>query len=288
MPDLPVISIIVPNLNGGVTLARALDSLLEQRYPELEILVVDGGSTDNSLDVIKRYEPHLGWWVSEKDKGQAHAINKGLQRCRGSVVNWLCSDDVLLPGALDFVGRFFAGHPETDVLAGAGEIVFESSPKKNYVCRPEPRHLQLMPAYNGIMQQSCFWRTALHRRQPLLDESYNYSMDSELWCYFRSVGARWDLVPEVMSRFIISGTNKTATGGGKAADELERVYKTYASERIPLSMWYRRFRYPFERILRRDRGLVRRAILGIIQTCWMLLLMPFYGYGRVRHISWPV
>lgn len=285
--DLPVLSVVVPNLNGGATLPGTLESLFRQDYTGLEVIVVDGGSTDDSLDVIRGFENRLAWWVSEKDSGQAHAINKGLQRCRGSVVNWLCSDDLLLPGALQFVGRFFADHPETDVLAGAGEVVFEQSPSRNFICRPHAGHLRLLPAYDGIMQQSCFWRTSLHRRRPLLNESYRYAMDFELWCYFKSLGAGWTFVPDILSRFVISGANKTATGGGDAAAELERVYRTYTTDRIPLSWWYRRFRYPFERLLKRDRGMLRRSVLGAFQLCWMLALMPFYGYGRVRYMSWP-
>src|SRR5579863_10063148 len=104
---LPSISIVVPNYNGGGTLARTLQSLVDQHYDGLEILVVDGGSTDNSIEVIKQYGSHITWWVSEKDRGQSHAINKGFARATGQIVNWLCSDDVLTPNALRVVGEQF-------------------------------------------------------------------------------------------------------------------------------------------------------------------------------------
>src|SRR5689334_12013167 len=93
------------------TIGAAVQSLADQNYPNLENFVVDGGSTDDSVEVIKRFEPHLTWWVSEKDRGQSHAINKGFARATGEVVNWLCSDDLLTPGALDVVGRHFAESP---------------------------------------------------------------------------------------------------------------------------------------------------------------------------------
>src|SRR4051812_2492768 len=95
MASLPSISIVVPNYNSGATLEATLVSLLNQNYPHLEILVIDGGSTDGSIEVIRKYEKQLAYWVSEKDCGQSHAINKGLARCTGDVVNWLCSDDFL-------------------------------------------------------------------------------------------------------------------------------------------------------------------------------------------------
>ncbi len=115
MGTLPSISIVVPNFNSAHTLAAALQSLLDQHYPKLEIIVVDGGSTDDSLAVIRQFEPHLAWWVSEKDRGQSHAINKGLAHCTGDVVNWLNSDDLLCPGALHAVGEAFA--------AGGGQVI---------------------------------------------------------------------------------------------------------------------------------------------------------------------
>ena len=95
----PVISVVVPNFNGAATLADTLASLVEQDYPHKEILVVDGGSTDASVHIIQRYAEHIAWWVSEKDNGQSSAINKGLARAKGQVVNWLCSDDRLEKGA---------------------------------------------------------------------------------------------------------------------------------------------------------------------------------------------
>src|SRR3990172_5636730 len=118
MSRLPNISIVVPNYNGGTTLEATLGSLVDQHYSKLEIIVVDGASTDNSVDVIKQYEPYIAWWVSEKDRGQAHGINKGFAKCTGEIVNWLSSDDLLMPGALDIVGRHFAESPHIDVLVG--------------------------------------------------------------------------------------------------------------------------------------------------------------------------
>ena len=287
LEQLPTVSIVVPNLNGAATLARTLDSLIAQQYPRLEILVVDGGSTDGSVDLIRRYEPRLAWWVSEPDSGQSQAINKGLARCTGEIVNWLCSDDVLLPGALLAVCRCFAEHPEADVVAGAGEIVFTDEPVRNHVFRPRHEFVDLMPAYNGIMQQSCFWRRGLHRRTPVLDEGLHYAMDFDLWCTFKSMNARWRFTSNILSRFTVGSATKTGSGGRRVAEELDRVYRRYTTDRVPLSLWYRWLRYPWERLFRRDRGRLRLGLLRVFQAAWMITFMPFYGYRPVRTMSWP-
>jgi len=283
----PKISIVVPNYNGGRTLARTLDSLFAQQYPALEIIVVDGGSTDNSVEILCGVASRLAWWVSERDQGQADAINKGMQHATGSIVNWLCSDDVLEPDALFTVARFFGEHPHVDMLVGSCRLIYEREPSRNVVFVPEENPLHWMPIFNGIMQPSCFWRTRLHTRLPLLDARYHFALDNELWCYFKSQNAQAAVTPCVLSSFIQDGNNKTSSGGRRIASELDRLYRTYKQERVPLSFWYLHFRHPFEAFIRRDRGSLRRVLLAFFQVTWMVLLAPFYGWSAVRKISWP-
>lgn len=287
MSALPSISVVVPNFNGGKTLARCLDSLLDQHYPALEVIVVDGGSTDNSCQIIKDYAPRLAWWVSEKDRGQADAINKGLLHATGSFVNWLCSDDILLPGSLHALGAAMLAHPEADVIVGSCRIEFALDPDRDYTQNAQPDLLPILPAYNSIPQQSCFWREAFITRTPVLHPDFHYAMDQELWCHLQSLGAKWWFIPEELAVFHMTGDNKSSTGGPKVARELEQVYRHYTHDWIPLSTLYRLFRYPFERFFRRDRGLLRLIPLRIIQAAYMAALAPFYGYKKVRYMSWP-
>lgn len=286
MPDPLSISIIVPNYNGGSTIGRTLQSLVDQHYPNLEIVVVDGGSTDNSVDVIKQYEKHITWWVSEKDRGQSHAINKGFARASGEIINWLCSDDELTPGCLAFLGEFFARNPGIDVLSGTCRFIYAREPWRNHDERPSQDRLDLMPCCNPIPQPSCFFRRRLLKRSPVVVEDLHYTMDYELWCYLRSQSARWALTDQVLSIMYFSGDNKTSVGREKITYEWERVYRQYACERIPLTYWHRRLRYPLERLRRRYPGRVFGAIYYPYQCAVIATLSPFYGFSRTRWMNW--
>lgn len=287
MSQLPTISIIVPNFNGGATIETTLLSLINQQYPKLEILVVDGGSTDNSLDVIKRYETHIAWWVSEKDRGQSHAINKGFAQCTGEIVNWLCSDDILLPRALHTVGTIFADEPATDVVAGTAIEHYTDGHLPDRIWVPSDELIRILPVTNPFGQPSCFYRRWLiEARKPTLDESYHYEMDQELWTFFKSQGARWKTIRTPMSIMFYSGTNKSCTGREKYVKEFEDIYKRYVQERIPLTYWHRRLRYPVERIRNRNRGLLFAMFYFPYQCAIIALLSPFYGFKRVRWMNW--
>lgn len=121
----PKISIVTPSFNQGEFLEETIRSVLLQNYPNLEYIIIDGGSDDNSVEIIKKYEPWIKYWVSEKDNGQAHAINKGLEHCNGDIFNWINSDDYLTDGALKIIAKNFIGY---DLLAGA-VLNFDSTNK---------------------------------------------------------------------------------------------------------------------------------------------------------------
>ena len=286
MDEWPTISIVVPNYNGGATLGRALQSLIDQDYPALEIIVVDGGSTDHSVDIIRQYEQHIAHWESGPDRGQSHAINKGFARCTGEVVNWLCSDDVLMPGALECVGHFFNEHSDVDVLAGACQSVDADSGEILGVVQPTAERAALMPVVTGIAQPSCFYRRALLDRSPPLRESYHYAMDTELWNYFQALGARWAFSESVLSRMYMSEDNKTTVGGEAIAEERERIYRAYANDRIPLTFWHRLLRHPLHRSQVRARSAFARATLHQIDRAAVAFLSPFYGRRRVGAMNW--
>lgn len=283
---LPSISIVIPNFNGGKTLARAIQSIIDQNYPNIEIIVIDGRSKDESINVIKKYEPYLTWWISEKDTGQSNAINKGFLKCTGEIVNWLCSDDELLPGALLEVGNKFLNSPDIDVFAGKSRLIHTSKDNYVYIKSPTLKQINLMPARNAIAQPSCFYRRKLLDRPKPVDESYHYAMDFELWNYFKSRGAKWACTETELSVAFQDGQNKSSTGGNEVTLELERIYKTYVKEWIPLTFWHRRFRYPLEKFLACHPSPFWLYLVGPAWVSITLILAPFYGFNRTWIMRW--
>ncbi len=285
----PSIGIVTPSFNQGEFIEQTIRSVLLQGYPKLEYYIVDGGSTDQSVEVIRKYEPWISGWVSESDRGQSHAINKGFARCSADVVNWINSDDILMSGALQRVGRGYAEDPETDIVLGRCRYEYLFDPESSHLDQPAPTHqrIELLPTINPVTQPSCFYRRGLLKRDPPIDESLHFSMDYDLWSYLHSQGARWQLIDETLSTFQFSGPNKTLTGGWKVVRDMDKVYRRYARERIPLSFWCRWFRFPIEILHVRygDIALFRKPLTALLHT-YILVLSPFYGSDRVRAMSW--
>ena len=151
----PKLSIVTPSFDQGKFLEETILSVLDQNYPNLEYIIIDGGSTDESVEVIKRYEKHLAYWISEKDRGQVHAINKGIERTTGDIFGFLNSDDLYLPGTFATVTEHFDNHPESEwvcgdtVMFGDGledELIQTVAPKSAAHClswaytAPQPGH----------------------------------------------------------------------------------------------------------------------------------------------------
>jgi glycosyltransferase involved in cell wall biosynthesis len=182
--SLPKISLVTCSYQQGKFLDATLRSVLDQRYPALEYIVIDGGSRDESVSVIERHAPHLAHWVSEKDRGQTHALQKGFERATGEILGWLCSDDLLLPGALETVGRFFDEHPDVDFVYGDALWIDAQGqyirPKKEM----DWNKFVFLFDFNFIAQPSCFWRRSLHDKAGGLQEKWNLNMDSDLWLRF--------------------------------------------------------------------------------------------------------
>jgi len=179
--QLPLISLVTCSFQQGRYLGQALRSVLDQGYPHLEYIVIDGGSTDDSVNVIKRHESALAYWVSEPDRGQTDALNKGFAHASGDICGWLCSDDLLLPGALHAVGEFFSENPAT--LAVYGDALWIDA--QGRLLRPKKEmdfnRFVLLYDHNYIPQPSMFWRRSLYEAVRGLDPQFDLAMDADLW-----------------------------------------------------------------------------------------------------------
>jgi len=176
----PVISIVVPSFNQGRYIGETLASLVNQNYPNLELIVIDGGSTDESVSVIRSFESRIKFWVSEKDNGQSHAINKGLTHVSGTLFNWINSDDVLEPGALQHLAGLSQQHPDKNLFIGKTRF-FDSAGTirlSNPILFSKP---EITLGYGQVNQPAMFYRTATLREFLPLNESLHLCMDLDLW-----------------------------------------------------------------------------------------------------------
>ncbi|KUJ77498.1 glycosyltransferase family 2 protein [Ruegeria profundi] len=186
MPELPRISLVIPNLNCAKFIERTIRSVLDQNYPNLELILSDGGSTDGSLEIIEKYRPHFSHMISEPDSGQANALNKGFAFATGEIMGWINSDDILLPDSLSLVGSLFTLNQKTEWLTGRLTVIDENDQVQCAV-RPRPlTHERFLAAdYQWIQQESAFWRRSLWTRAGgYLDESLSLAVDGELWLRF--------------------------------------------------------------------------------------------------------
>lgn len=179
----PSISIVIPSFNQGNYIEITLLSLIAQEYPSLEIIVMDGGSTDQTVDILKQYNEHLHFWVSEKDNGQSDAINKGIAKCTGDLFNWLNSDDYLMPNALKAVGLSYMVNKAP---ALSGPIFNLRDNKLVSVIPPVKRHPDIFNTihYTGFNQPGFFYETEIVKELKGVDEYFHYGMDLDLWNRF--------------------------------------------------------------------------------------------------------
>lgn len=285
---LPVISLVTPSYNQGQFIERTIRSVLLQGYPNLEYFIIDGGSTDETVDIIRKYEPWLSGWTSEPDRGQSHAINKGFARCSGEVINWLNSDDLLAKDALSAVGHAFVESPDTDIVLGLCRREYLSDPHAGHLDRPLPsmERVAMLPVINPITQPSCFIRRAIIQRDPVVDESLHYTMDFDLVAYCHSRQARWKIINDVLSVFVFWGENKTLTGGWKWVCEIDRIYRRYKKQPIPLSFWVKWVRFPLECLhVRYRQNVFFRKPLTAALHAYIELLSPLYGRENVEIMS---
>lgn len=253
MSHKPSIGLITPSLNQARYLETTIRSVLQQNYAHLQYVIVDGGSTDGSVDIIRKYQNDIHHWISEPDEGQSEAINKGLRSTTADVVGWLNSDDLYLPGALHTVGHVFASNPSIQVVLG--RTIFTDSHLNIIRACFHPKVFRFF-SQRGVFyfnQQSMFWRRELLERIGYLDEDLHTCMDMDLWLRFLRMRARIEIVPQFLSVWRLHEeckSCKTGWGEGPLWDHDRKVLRSrYADMRYGLPSRTARLLYYVVKIL---------------------------------------
>lgn len=177
---MKLVSIVTPSFNQAPYLEQTLRSVLDQDYPSLEYIVVDGASTDGSVDILKKYTDRLAWWVSEKDSGQGEAINKGLARANGEIIAWLNSDDYFLPDTISSVVRIFEENPDVILIYGDMLAVDERGQTTN-ILKYSQLSLEDLLCFQIIGQPAVFFRRDAYEKAGGLDTTFHFLLDHHLW-----------------------------------------------------------------------------------------------------------
>ena len=218
------LSIITPSYNQGPFIERTIQSVLSQNIPDMEYMICDGGSTDETLEVLRCYEDRLRW-VSEKDKGQADAVNKGIQKTSGDIIGWLNSDDIYYPGALASVQEFFEGNPQVEVAYGDANHIDEND-RVLELYYTEDWSYERLKDVCYLCQPAVFFRRRVVKKNGLLDTKLRYCMDYEYWL---RLGAEIEFIRinQLLAGSRMYKSNKTM--GSRVAVHLEIVRMTKKS-----------------------------------------------------------
>ncbi len=222
-PYLPLVSIVTPSFNQARYLEATIQSVLSQNYPRLEYIIVDGGSTDGSVDIIKKYEGQLAWWVSEKDKGQTDALNKGFTRAKGDILAWLNSDDIYEPNAIWSAIKIMQPNPEIGLLYGDANYIDEDGHIIGKFPAAQTDLKRLREGYVHIPQQASFFRGNLWREVGPLDPSFYFAMDYDLWTRL-AARSQVKYVPQTWANFRLHTAGKTIAADDRCWPEMIRVH----------------------------------------------------------------
>lgn len=223
---IPLVSIVTPSYNQGQFIRATIESVLAQDYPNIEYIIMDGGSTDETASVVREYSSRLTW-ISEKDRGQSHAINKGFRMARGSILAWINSDDVLLPGAVGKAVRALESNPAFGAVYGEGYLMDREGNVTGRFPHTQPFNLwRLVYVSDYILQQSTYFRRRALEDVGLLDEDLHYSMD---WDLLIRIGMRYPIgyVPEYLGCLREYAEAKSFAGGARRAREIARMLRRH-------------------------------------------------------------
>lgn len=260
--DFPRITVVTPSFNQAAYLERTIRSVLDQGYPNLEYIIVDGGSTDGSVDIIRHYADRLAFWVSEPDRGQTDAINKGLRRATGDWVAWQNSDDIYYPGAFHDLAVAAARHPSAGLIIGDMMLIDEHDRPLRDIRYVKPSYKALLAEGMLLANQATFWSRGLQEKLGLLDEAYHCSFDYE-WFLRLAQHAEGIHVGRFWGALRLHGETKTSLLTQRFQEENQRILagremplwqkKLYKLRRLVLMLGHGQGAYVLRGLLRHAR-----------------------------------
>ena len=224
--SFPIISVITPSYNQKDFLERTILSVLEQNYPNLELIIIDGGSTDGSVQIIKKYEKYIKYWVSENDLGQTNAINKGLKIATGEWVCWQNSDDVFLHGCFKELAKIINDAPELNLIFGNLKLIDQNDNFIRNIKYVQPNFNSIFHEGMVISNQCAFWRASVHQQIGYLNENYSYAFDFE-WFLRLSKLEKIKHVNTFWGAFRIQPNAKTVVYPESYKSEFEVIKSSY-------------------------------------------------------------
>lgn len=264
MTPTPTISIVVPSLNQAPFLRQCLESILGQRAP-MEVIVIDGGSTDGSVEIIQEYDADIHYWVSEPDTGQADALNKGFTHATGDILGWLNADDMYLPDAFHTVAASLSPQSSAPALVYGGCVRFSHQEQRTRMAAALPYDPDRLAYYDYINQPSTFWTRELWNRTGPLNTGMTYAFDWEWWLRAREF-CSFTPVDQVLSLYRYHQGHKSGSKDPGRLDEIMLLVNTYSTPHMAAA--YRAISRKNEFLLKGWRFLTRTLGLYPLRVLW--------------------
>ena len=224
MRNLPLVSIVTPSFNQAQYLEETIKSVLALDYPRIEYIVVDGGSTDGSVEIIHEYQDKLSWWISEPDEGQTGAINKGFDHASGEIYAWINSDDTYFPHAVSEAVEYLTENPEVGMVYGDANFINSQGKFIGQFNAKQTDYKRLRRGGVYIPQQAAFWRGSLWKQVAPLDPSFYFAMDYDLWLRLARI-SEIVYTPRLWANFRLHDDAKTIHADDQCWPEMIRIHK---------------------------------------------------------------